>query len=802
MKQKAPIEVKPGKLMTGLSADSAGIANYIVKREWRRILDRDVRAEGYEWFRPNTTYDKLLQSIPPNSTDPITLISGVTIGNGRLAIIAGNKTTLWRYWGLEAANYCDDPAYPGQTYWDTEGGSTYTDDGLAGWKVIGSGFSPNGNRWEAVGVGEWLVLNNGVDLPMTYNLQELSVKPIYELREQQVACVGTIAMQDGILCCGDISQISDSAFQAIMAPIPAAVAASCDNNGRVSPNAATLFPNIPAAQLVGLTLFWGTGEVRGIQSIDANGFIIVDNTLTVASGSVSVENAAAYARFTDQNNISRYRWRFFPSMPSLPRRFGASFPVNFSAGSRWGTLNYPVRSIPELISTQTQTSFVFNGIALGSGNLTANIVWTYPGITNTVLIDKTPVVSSAGSLTTASDGSTLMEAADAAASFAGIFEDLEDDGGGIIKMLTLQGQLVIYKDTPVIFVASYTGDLTTPFQFQKIPIAAEAAALKYRNCIIAGGGGYYGSYHLYAGTNGFYKFDSFMQTPTEIPVLQSCSDLFFAQAAADPENCFCVENPMTREIYFVFPNAEGLADNAICYDYAYQTARTTSVPLTAAARVQHPVTRDYQFVMGLSDGSLKRYGLIKAPVVSSLTVTASLNGGVATAGASFFTPAHVGQSIVFANGVIAAIDGYVDAKHVIVFSATATSPAQPFTIIPAIYHRDGAAYDSVLESGLDAFGFTHGEKMLNEYVLSLSSKSPNTTLTVVFKGAVNPAESQDLQTATIVSPDFQNLVKPTLLQYYIGTRITASGMNNPVEYVGQLLNIQPVASHSFGRRPT
>jgi hypothetical protein len=900
-----PVEVKCGKLMTGVSAESAGIGNYTIKQDFRRVLERDIRAEGYEWYRPNSTYDKIIQSIPTGSTEPITVISECSLGNGRIALVAGNQTTLWRYMGLEEPDYYDTEdgispnlipaathyifAYyqltgltPGKTYnyslgsndislanhtqvltgngtfvavlnyvtltgvsngilitatittntssyFDTEGGLTYFDDGMSGWEVIGTGFSTTGRRWEAVQVGDYLVLNNGADLPMTYNLQESAVKPIYELREQQIACVGTIAAQDGILCCMDITQINDVPFLAIMQPIAAAVNAAQNTTGMVTPNAATLFPGIAASALVGLTLFWGSGQTTYITSIDSNGFINT-NTATVPvkdgagnspfttgwtptyaspaikSGPVSVENPAAYALFNDPNSIQRIGYRFFPSMPSQPRRFGASIPVSFDVGSQIGTLLFPVRSIPELVSSGVQTSFQITNIGIGSTNLTANVIFTTYGITQMVFIDQPAMTQQPFGITSdfqdqLQSSLALIEAADAAQSFAGVFEDLQDDEGIIIKALTLQGQLVIYKETPVIFLASYTGDLTTPFQFQRIPIQAEAAALHHRNTLIAGGGGYFGSYHLYAGKNAFYKFTLFTGTPTEDPTLQLCQNTFF-ENASDNENTFSVENPLTREIFFVFPVTDGDLDNAVCLDYAYNSARTTTAEITAAAKARHPVTRDYWFILGQNDGSLKRYGLFDAPFESSLLLTATLGNGTVVANGNFFTTSHVGKTIVFNGGVAVAIAEYVSPTTVTVYAnaGVAVTSGQTFMINPGIWHRDGDDYNSVIQSGLDAFGLTHGEKQLNEYVLTLSSKSPNTPVTVGFLGGVNPAEGTILQSGIILSPDFTNLLKPTLLQYYIGINVTVAGMNNPIEIVGHLFNVVPVTSHSFGRR--
>ena len=830
MKAQKPVEVKPGRLMTNLSADSVGVANYTIKRDFRRVLERDIRAEGYEWFRPNPLYDKVLQSIPSGSSSPITLISECNLPNGRIAIIAGNQTTLWRYTGLEDPAFYDSET--SSNYFDTEGGLNYFADGMAGWKVIGSGFSASGNRWEFAQVGSFLVLNNGLDLPVTYNLQEDSVKPIYELREQQVACVGTIATIDGILCCMDITQINDGPFLSIMQPVAAAVNASQDSTGKISPAAATLFPGLTPASLVGLTLFWSSGSTTHIDSLDGSGFLKTNASFPVNDSSgrhpfsaswtptysapvisaqaVSAENALAYALFNDVNSVQRVGSRFFPSMPFNPRRFGAVVPVAFKVGSQTGTLLYPVRSIPELVLANyaggAQTPFKITNIGIGGTNLVANVLSTGYGITQTVFLDKPAMTEQPFGASTLEDqiqsANALIEASDAAASFAGVFEDLEDDEGRIIKALPLQGQLVIYKETPFIFLASYTGDLTTPFQFQRIPIQAEAASLYHRNTLIAGGGGYFGSYHLYAAKNGFYKFSIFSGVPTEEPLLQACADTFFANAS-DNENTFAIENPLTREIFFVFPHDSASLDNAICLDYAFNSVRTTSASITAATRARHPVTRDYWFIMGQSDGSLKRYGLFVGDTQSSGTVTATLAAGTVTASADFFLPSHVGRTISFSGGLKVAVAEYVSPRIVTTYSAAGISIAagQVFSVLPSMWHRDGQPYESIMQSGQDAFGLSHGEKTLTEYVISLSSKSPNCPLALAFRGGIN-ADAVDIQSTTIPNPAMQNLVKPTLQQYYLGFRVTTiAGINNPVEITGHLLNVLQATSHSFGRRP-
>lgn len=186
--------------MPTVSCPTCGIADYRVKRDWRRFLDREIRSEGYVPFRPNTTIPAGLQALPnyPETDEDINLITQVRNPNGKFAFICGTKTKLWRYFGLEEGGYAED-------YVEDD----YVDDNPGEWILIGSGFSPNGRRWESYNINGYLVLNNGVDLPMTYRFDDFEVKPIYELRENGVAAVDTISELNGILYLCGIKQITE-----------------------------------------------------------------------------------------------------------------------------------------------------------------------------------------------------------------------------------------------------------------------------------------------------------------------------------------------------------------------------------------------------------------------------------------------------------------------------------------------------------------------------------------------------------------------------------------------------------------
>lgn len=128
--------------------------------------------------------------------------------NGKTAVICGSARRLYRFFALEDGRYFDSDYFAGDgtpaEYFETNPGE---------WIVIGWGYSTSGNRWEAVCINGTSVFNNGVDLLQTYRVEDLLAKPLYELREQGIASVGTIWEHDGILMCGDISEIFEDQLE-------------------------------------------------------------------------------------------------------------------------------------------------------------------------------------------------------------------------------------------------------------------------------------------------------------------------------------------------------------------------------------------------------------------------------------------------------------------------------------------------------------------------------------------------------------------------------------------------------------
>lgn len=185
-----PYTYKPGEdggaLRTVFSLENVGEANYAEKVNWRRVeLDQEGLREGDRLFYPKTSVAVGAQ--PLNATAPITLIAEGVRPNGAKALVVGTATTLYRF-----------------------------NHATASWDTIGSGFSGSAKRWQLDDLNGYLILNNGVDLPMTFRVEDAAVKPIYELREQGIAAVGWIFVFNGFLVCCDITEIQAAALAGVM----------------------------------------------------------------------------------------------------------------------------------------------------------------------------------------------------------------------------------------------------------------------------------------------------------------------------------------------------------------------------------------------------------------------------------------------------------------------------------------------------------------------------------------------------------------------------------------------------------
>lgn len=857
------IRVSPsdgGRLLTSLSAEAGGIANYTVKLDWRRELDREVRAEGEDLFTPN-----IRKPVQPPTEDPITLVVHIQRPNRQTAVVVGTKTTLWRYFGTDDGRYV--LGIDGEPY--VEDG--YFDDDPGVWIEIGSGFAADGRRWEAVGINGYLVLNNGRDLPMTYRLEHMSVKPIYELRELGIASVGSIAEHDGRLLLMDIRQIEETAHTAWMAG--GTPYSRYTDEATIDRYQWRIFPSMqdeprrygssigctvnPESNVI--TLDYAAKSIEpGMELLvvgaGENGSNLLVSVTWVSGKTVSVADAA----ITKAGDSARTAAEQARVNESNAQQVLDSAEITLAA-ARTTLANAQAASSAEPTSEELRRRVVDASTQVDDSLAKVNEA--------TVDLEeaKAATIEAEAKIKTLT---TTLSASDALGSIAGKYSDLQGDGSAILKALSLRHLLIVYKETGI-YIGGYTGDADSPYEYEQVTIPM-ASAMRYRNTLICVNG----AWHLYAGANEFYRFDLTNRVPVPVPELEGCGRSFFdalSQITLGPELrpqntftepqmvidvpdiharymldgravfpeftttdafgntygrflimgnppeeatfslrkiiedteelIFAADNPITKEIFICYPSET--QDKGIRLHYESGTAGTTAAHYTAAAYVVRPdnvqAARENWFVMGTPDGKVLRYGLVAANTQPSGLVRASKTGSTVTSDVAFFTERMVGRTIAFANGERFAITGFTDQQTVTVLGSGNVS-RQAFSIEPGIWHRRGQGYTSILKSCLEALGQPDTEKRLLGYVPMLSSRSHQSPLAIALAGAVNPSQPVDVLSTTIKQPLANNMIKTLMQSHYFGDSITVTGMNNPVEIVGRSFEVVAVRSSEVGRK--
>jgi hypothetical protein len=266
-------------------------------------------------------------------------------------------------------------------------------------------------------------------------------------------------------------------------------------------------------------------------------------------------------------------------------------------------------------------------------------------------------------------------------------------------------------------------------------------------------------FHVYAGRNAFYRFDLTNQQPMILAHFEGCSNIFYQQATlTNTEQIFAAEDGITHEILWVYPIMHpelNTGDNMLLWDYKWNSLSTSSVVITAASTVRKPLTglasgaeQDW-FIMGTAHGAVLLYGKTNEPQAQP---------------------------------------GWNNTSQI--FYRRGLNPEDD-TMGP---------YDSVLTSGLGAFGNDYGEKDCRAFLPLFASQDPDTPVTVQIFGYQNPNSAPTLiATKALTDPQTQNLVPLMARRFYFQSTITVSGINNPCRMVGQLWNVAPVDSRSLPR---
>ncbi len=592
-----------------ITADSDGSGNLLFEYDLPNV-------EGFCYFIADG-------GLTVDGDDPdqlrVTLIFQAQQDNGKVALIVGTPKSLYRYWGLEDNDILEDDIVEPDIVGTICNGY---------WLRIGSNFTVlNCHRWEAKNINGYAIFNNGIDLPVSYHLNEFAVKPIHELREQGVSYVGTILEVAGIPVFADIGEIVSDFLQAVM-------------------------------ELVGYGGF-------------ANG---------------------------QEHAINRVHYDVWWGDPVSPLRWGASVPGSMTAGSRYLTLLYAVESL-----TMGQEIRV-NGAGLNGADFIT-----------TLLFKSTSLIWVCADKAETTVALVAVSKRDAAALICGRYP-VKDDTSAVVRMCRLGDRFVLAKSDGFV-LGEYTGLAAAPFAFQRLYTGEEGLFWRWTLTEL-------NSQLIYAGKDEFFTFDLVERVPRQHPILSLSSDIFFtAVALALQDDVFVANNGHTKELWFVFPSAEGL-DKALAYDYhprllGGNRCTTVGAAYSAAAMVDRPQSTiahapvERWFLAATADGLILQY----------------------------------------------------------LFDKTG----------PLGWQRRGVDYLSSLWSGKSHFTDEDHEKEFHSYLLLLASQSPNTQLTVEFFGGDNAngtfAQLPD-SPVTLSNPKVKNQVPLHWLAHLVQERIGVTGSGN------------------------
>jgi hypothetical protein len=669
-----------GRLITDMSAADVGPANYTSKLNLRRDRDVEQRREGYLKFNPlaGPTQEYIFDA----ALTCYRLVE-LTKPNGERALIGFSRTSVRLF-----------------------------DNTLGTWSNIGTGYSSSGVRWQVATMDGYLIANNAVDLPFTYEIGDAAVTPIYELREVGVASVGRMAIYNSFVMLADIVEIQAEVLQLMMrgwstftVDATQAKAANFSINNttedqdrfNVTTGAGTITATLPSAPPSGFYV-WLNKVDAGAGSVITSPVIEVNPVVLDANGEsalvyydisvhkwVSVVFPASGVPADTQFGIvpsyvtNHLPWAIYNGEFGKPRNWAPIFNVYMAASS--ATIVLPFASTA-FVAGQTRVAVInggpLNGVLGGQEGYEQGILVTaVSGRTLTLEIptDVDIIYPRTVQVTRWEDVSTL----------AGRYE-IQDDGSAITGLSILRNWLIVWRETGI-YLGKYTGDPSAPFVFT--PKYSGSNVPLWGDCIA----NVKSDYLLYPSRgNRVYRFDG-VSWPELHGVCDDSSSLFFDDVDITDE-VFCFDNPITKEIFFVYP------ETTLCYDYEHNTLSVFDKAFNAGAAIHKPSSTDEWVVLSIAN-LIYTYGL-----------------------------------------------------------AYGAAPFQTF-------FRDGVASTGLLKFGLNAFGDESNEKIMLNYTPLFASQSPDAAVEVQLYGTHNANAALTTLLSPVESlptPKGRNFV-PTAFQY-------------------------------------
>lgn len=518
-------------------------------------------------------------------------------------------------------------------------------------------FSSGGKRWQACSVGSYLILNNTVDLPVSYEVGDSAVTPIYEMRQAGYANVERIADYNGFLRIVNLNKIKDDQLDMWMAGYGSFTATgttakaanfsivfATDHQEQfdVTTGASDIVATLPTMAFDDQPFYvWikkadaGAGTVTTSPVIADEEVVldsINDSALVWWNGNKWVAKVFASGTIpaTDPYGVppasicQRYPGAIANSEPGEPTHWAPLFSVLMPAAATTIVLPFTPNT---WVAGQTRVG-VINGGPAGA------ILGGQTGYEDGILITAISAFAAADMGVTI----TLEVTTDASIAYPRIVDvtrwtdvstivseyTLPGDGSAAIGAAKLGELFIIYRTTCIV-VDRYTGELpsesnplATPFvqTFRYAPNDDELHLPLWGDAIASVGG----EYHLYPGVgNRFYKFDG-VSWPTIHKTCDQARELFFDDVVINDE-CFTVTNPFTNQIWFCRP------DLTFAYDVEHDAVNEIDAEIGAAALITRPGTTDRWFIMAIAKEVLT-YGLTPN---AATPVSTFLRKGVAPA---------------------------------------------------------------------------------------------------------------------------------------------------------------------------
>lgn len=663
MSKAYPVRIADGgRLVTSISMENVGEASFVRKLNLRQYKDQLIRQEGWVKFvgPSSCTFD---------GTESVLRLAELVRPNGDRVVVGASRTKLKKF-----------------------------DSGTLLWTDISGGltFSASGKRWQADTMNGYLVLNNAVDLMVSYRVENSAVTPIYELRQVGVSSVGRIRQYNGFLLLADITEIkadqldtwmngygsyTTTATSAKVANFAVVFSTDYRKEFDVTTGASTITVTLPAMSFSSLPFyFW-------LKKADAGAGTVVTSPLIADSAiTLSVINDKALIWWTGTTWAAKYfaagvipATNPYGTPPSdivqrvpyelvtgefgQPTQWAPLFDALMAAASTQIVLPF----VPNIwVAGQTRVAVINGGPAGetlgGQTGYESGILITAIGAFDPVLggVPITLELTTDTGLTYPRDVQ-VTRFTDISTLVARYL--LQDDGSAIIGMEVLGQLVILYRET-CIYIGRYTGDATNPFVFTPRYPSKEAMNLPLWGDAIANVNG---QYHIFPGIgNRFYKFDG-ISWPAIHAVCDDARELFFAGVVSTDE-VFAVTNFASKQIWFATPVL------TLAYDFEFNSVSQIDAIVGAGCFCLKPGGTDKWFILAIAK-NVFTYGLVTG--------------------------------------------------------------ASPITT----WLRDGVAPTAVLTSGLISAGLMGDEKMLLNYTPVLASSSPDVALTVQLRSTYNPSGS-------------------------------------------------------------